>query len=78
MAGFVVEPAGNHYYRGCTMQQIKQATKRLANDESGQSMVEYAIVIALVAIVALASTQKLGTAVNSAFNNIQSSLTSSM
>ena len=42
--------------------------------ESGQGMVEYALVIVLVAIGALIALQVLGHATNNLYSNIQSSL----
>jgi Flp pilus assembly pilin Flp len=39
-------------------------------------MVEYAIVTALIAVVAMAAVQALGVGVTGAFNNIVSSLSS--
>ena len=38
--------------------------------DSGQAMVEYAIVTALIAVVALAAVQAMGTSVVSVFTNI--------
>jgi len=43
--------------------------------EKGQGLVEYAIIIALIAIVVIAVVTTLGTKVNNTFNNIGSSLT---
>ena len=44
--------------------------RRLAADEAGQSMVEYAIVAALIAVVAMAAVQALGGGVAQVFQNI--------
>ena len=44
--------------------------RRLVAWQSGQSMVEYAIVAALVAIVAMAAVQGLGTGVAGVFQRI--------
>jgi Flp pilus assembly pilin Flp len=49
---------------------------RFLANEGGQAMVEYAIVTALIAVVAMAAVQALGVGVSGAFNNIVSSLTS--
>ncbi len=38
--------------------------------EAGQTMVEYAIVAALIAVVAMAAVQALGGGVTTVFNNI--------
>jgi Flp pilus assembly pilin Flp len=42
--------------------------------ESGQSMVEYALVTALIAIVAIVAVETLGNGVVSVFENIASEL----
>ncbi len=42
--------------------------------EEGQSLVEYALIIALVAIVLVAGLTALGTSVTSTFSSITSSL----
>ena len=44
--------------------------------ELGQSMVEYAIIAALVAVVALGAVQLLGRGVCSTFNNVTSAVDS--
>ena len=44
--------------------------RRLACERSGQSMVEYAIVAALIALVAMAAVQALGGGVAQVFQNI--------
>ena len=46
----------------------------LSDGESGQSMVEYALVTALIAIVAIVAVEALGGGVVSVFENIASEL----
>ena len=46
-----------------------------APKEKGQGLVEYAIIIALIAIVVIAVVTTLGKKVNNTFNNIGNSLT---
>jgi len=46
--------------------------------EEGQDLVEYALVVALVAFGATAALKTLGTGLNSAFTNISSTLASSL
>lgn len=48
--------------------------QRFISDESGATMVEYAIMVALIAIVALLAVQTLGTKVNDTFTNVGNSL----
>ena len=49
---------------------IKKMTK------SGQALVEYALVLALIAIVAILVVKAVGTQTSSTFDNIQSQMTS--
>lgn len=44
--------------------------RRLGSAQAGQSMVEYAIVAALIAIVAMAAVQALGGGIAQVFTNI--------
>ncbi len=46
------------------------------DDEAGQSMVEYAIVTALIAVVALVAVQTLGDAIVAVFEGITSTIAS--
>jgi pilus assembly protein Flp/PilA len=46
--------------------------------EEGQSMVEYALIVALIAFGATIAMQSLGAGLNSAFTNISSTLASSL
>lgn len=49
--------------------------KRLWKDESGATAVEYGILVAAIAGLIIAVVFLLGTAVNSAFSNVESTLT---
>ena len=46
-----------------------------ASQEKGQGLVEYAIIIALVAILVIAIVLTLGAKVNNTFNSMSNSLT---
>ena len=46
--------------------------------EDGQDLVEYALVVALVAFGATAALQQLGVGLNNAFSSISSTLSSSL
>jgi pilus assembly protein Flp/PilA len=48
----------------------------LMNREEGQDLVEYALVVALVAFGATAALKTLGTGLNSVFGNISTTLAS--
>jgi pilus assembly protein Flp/PilA len=54
----------------------KQASKMPFFKEKGASMVEYAIMLALITIVSLAILTSLGGTVSTVFNTVDSSLTS--
>jgi len=45
-----------------------------ASKEKGQGLVEYAIIIALIAIIVIAVMTALGTKVNNTFNSVNASL----
>jgi len=46
----------------------------LKNGEEGQDLVEYALLVALIALVCVSGVNNVATAVNSVFSNISSSL----
>ena len=56
------------------MSSTKQLMKNLLNDESGQDLIEYALVAAVIALGAIAAMQglagKIGGALNSVGNNL--------
>ncbi len=51
-----------------------RAVRSLHRDERGAAMVEYAIVTAVIAVVALTAAQALGNAVTDVFNDITTAL----
>ena len=51
---------------------IARFTQGWRTDLSGQAMVEYAIVVALIALVAIAAVQALGGGISQLFQNILS------
>jgi len=50
----------------------------LASREEGQDMVEYALVVALIAFGATAGMGKVASGINTAFSNLSSMLTSAL
>jgi pilus assembly protein Flp/PilA len=50
----------------------------LHNDESGQDLIEYALVAALIAFGAVSAMGALANSINDAFNSISSELQSAM
>lgn len=53
---------------------MKLAIARLAENEEGQGLTEYALILALIAIVAIVALQFLGGAVTSALSKVGNSL----
>ncbi|MGE5653199.1 MAG: Flp family type IVb pilin [Bacillota bacterium] len=49
--------------------------KKLWNDEAGQGMVEYGLIIALVAVVAIGALAAVGGQLDTLFTNIKTKLT---
>jgi Flp pilus assembly pilin Flp len=56
------------------MNLITRLRKLLRND-SGQDLLEYALLVALIALVAFAAIQSTGTAANNIFTDIADKLT---
>jgi pilus assembly protein Flp/PilA len=50
------------------------AIKKFWNDESGQGLVEYALILFLIAIVVIVALTTLGKKTNNVFNNISSAI----
>ena len=57
------------------MKSFKLFLNNLMTDESGQDLIEYALVAALVGLGAVASMKTLATNISSAFTSIGTSLT---
>jgi pilus assembly protein Flp/PilA len=56
---------------------MKNLLNRLWNEEEGQDLVEYGLLVALVALAATAGMNLLATAINTTFSALGSKLTSS-
>ena len=50
--------------------------KRFIKDEAGQGMVEYGLIIALVAVVVIVGISMIGTSANSLFQGVSGNLSS--
>ena len=58
--------------------KIKQLFAALINDESGQDLVEYALVVALISLGSIAAMTSLAGSVSTAFSNVGSKLTTNV
>ena len=57
---------------------IHRLVVNLYRDESGQDLIEYALVAALIALGAIAAMQGLATGISTAFSTISSDLSSAV
>ncbi len=53
---------------------MKEMMNWLSEEESGQGMVEYALIIALISIAAIAIMGTVGNAINDKFTNVSNAL----
>lgn len=60
------------------LHQLYLKFQALARREEGQDLVEYALVVALIAFGAVAGMNALATGINNAFNTISSTLATSI
>jgi pilus assembly protein Flp/PilA len=56
------------------MTNLKQLLKNLAKEDSGQDLIEYALVAALVGLGAVASMKSLSNSIGTAFNGVGTAL----
>jgi len=54
---------------------MQNLLKRLWQDEQGQDLVEYALLLVLIALAAAATIQTLGQSINKVFSNANAALT---
>lgn len=57
------------------MKSSKELFLSLLQDESGQDLIEYALVAGLIGLAAVVAMGSLGTKISSAFNSVGSQLT---
>jgi pilus assembly protein Flp/PilA len=58
------------------MNNMKQLLKNLIAEDSGQDLIEYALVAALVGLGAVTAMKSLGTSISTAFTTIGTQVTS--
>ncbi len=51
------------------MSKLTSAVRRFVRDEEGATMAEYALLVAVIALVALAGAKTLGTTINTSLNS---------
>ena len=56
------------------MKNLKYVVSSLISDESGQDLIEYALVAALIALGATAAMNSLATSISTAFSTVGSKL----
>lgn len=56
---------------------MKNLIKRFIHEEEGQDMVEYALLAALISIVAIVAVRSIGTAASVSFSTTASAITGS-
>lgn len=54
---------------------MQNLLKRLWQDEQGQDLVEYALLLVLIALAAAATIKTLGASINNVFTNANAALT---
>ncbi len=57
------------------MSRVATLVRKFASDESGATMVEYAVMVALIAAICIAVITTLGQKANNAFSTVNASLT---
>ena len=56
------------------MFNLKNAVRKFVADESGATMVEYALILALIAVACITAVTALGTALTTKFGTITSAI----
>jgi pilus assembly protein Flp/PilA len=67
-----------HQRRKINMKNIKQVFATFMKDESGQDLIEYALVAGLIGLGAVVAMTGLSGKISNAFNSVGSSLTNAM
>jgi pilus assembly protein Flp/PilA len=58
----------------CREIRFRTAARRCVDDEEGQALVEYAVILALVAVLTIGVLQALGTSVSGILNRVGTAL----
>jgi len=57
---------------------MKHLISRFVREDEGQDLVEYALLIAFIALACIVGLTNLGTAINQTYNSISASLTGAL
>jgi pilus assembly protein Flp/PilA len=68
----------NTKHAGSDMRNCKKKIMKFINDESGQDLIEYALVTALIALGCVAAMNTLATTIGTAFATVGTKLTTSL
>lgn len=60
------------------MKNFKQVLSGLVKDDSGQDLVEYALVVAMVATIAIAASTQFSTVITNAITSVGTKITSAI
>ena len=60
------------------LSQFTASLQRIHHDESGQDLIEYALVVALIAFAAIAGMNYIASEINVAFSKVGNKLTSAI
>ena len=56
------------------MRQTVSAVQRILQDEAGQDIAEYAVMLAVILLIVIGTVKLIGTNANSTFSNVASNL----
>ena len=57
------------------LKQVAAGTRRMLRCDRGQGLVEYALILVLIAVVVIAAIKTVGTSASSTFSNINNGMT---
>ena len=72
-----VRPVAEQRWEGDHLNRLVRRTITFLASDDGPTASEYAIVLALIVVVAMAAVQTLGSNVNSTFKNVNANMTGS-
>jgi len=61
-------------YKSWEVKEMKKLWNKFISEESGQGMVEYGLILALIAVVVITVLTNLGTKVKTTFESVESAM----